>query len=379
MDTQASRDKRVAFERCDGYDPARVRAAVDRAVGALGGWGAFVRPGANVLVKANLLSDHPPEDAVTTHPEVLRAVVRGLRAAGANPRVGDSPASAVALPRIWERTGVKAMCEEEGVPLVAFEGEGARTVERDGLRFTLSAALAGADALVNVAKVKTHALTTFTCGVKNLYGLVPGYQKAALHKRHPRVDDFARLLRAIEAEARPVLTLADGIVAMEGEGPASGSPVALGLVAASPDPYALDKALAETLGIPVRGIPYLRHLVRDPAYAAVLPPGADAFRPASFRVPGTVRARLVPTPLVRLVSPLVWVRPSIDPGKCVRCGRCVASCPVKTLAMAQPVPRLARPGDCIGCCCCHEMCPAKAIEMRQSPLLRLWGAFKDLR
>ena len=374
------RDTRVSFERCDDYDPGRVESAVGRAVEALGGWGAFVRPGARVLVKVNMLSDHPPEDAVTTHPAVVRAVVRGLLGVGAKPFVGDSPASAVGVARIWERTGLKALCEAEGVPLVVFEGEGARVVDRDGCRFTLSAALSGADAVVSIPKVKTHALMTFTCGVKNLYGLVPGYQKAALHKRHPRVDDFARLLRAIEAEVRPVLTIADGIVGMEGEGPASGTPKPLGIIAASPDPYALDKALCETLGIAVRSVPYLRHLLRDSAYDAVRPANADGFRPASFKVPGTARTRLIPGPLVRLISPLVWVRPSIDPAKCVRCGRCVASCPVKTLTMGDPTPFLARPEDCIGCCCCHEMCPAKAIEMRQSSLLRLYGAFRrDLR
>ncbi len=384
-DTQANlsptrpRDTRVAFERCPDYDDAHVENAVSRAVETLGGWGAFVRPGARVLVKVNMLSDHPPEDAVTTHPAVVRAVVRGLLAAGTKPFVGDSPASAVGVARIWERTGIKALCEAEGVPLVVFEGEGARTVDRDGCRFTLSAALSGADAVVSLPKVKTHALTTLTCGVKNLYGLVPGYQKAALHKRHPRVDDFARLLRAIEAEVRPVLTIADGIVGMEGEGPSSGTPKSLGFVAASPDPYALDVAVAETLGIAVRSIPYLRHLAHDPAYANVTPANAAEFRPASFKVPGTARTRLIPGPLVRLISPLVWVRPSIDPAKCIRCGRCVASCPVKTLAMGQPTPFLSRPRDCIGCCCCHEMCPEKAIEMRQSPLLRLYGAFRDLR
>lgn len=375
----APRDTRVVFEHCPDYDPGRVEDAVSRAVGALGGWKAFVRPGSRVLVKVNMLSDHPPEDAVTTHPAMVRAVVRGLLAAGTRPFVGDSPASAVGVARIWDRTGIRALCEAEGVPLVVFEGEGARVVERDGYRFTLSAALSGADAVVNVPKVKTHALTTFTCGVKNLYGLVPGYQKAALHKLHPRVDDFARLLRAIEAEVRPVLTIADGIVGMEGEGPASGSPKALGLVAASPDPYALDMAVAGTLGIAVRSVPYLRPIARDPAYAGVRPGNAGEFRPASFNVPGTARTRLIPAPLVRLVSPLVWVRPAIDPAECVRCGRCVASCPVKTLTMGRPTPFLSRPGDCIGCCCCHEMCPAKAIEMRQSPLLRLYGAFRDLR
>ena len=371
---------RVAFQACGSYAREEVAQAVGALVERLGGWSAFVKAGDRVLVKVNMLSDHAPEDAVTTHPEVVRAVVRGLLAVGAKPMVGDSPASAVGLHRIWEKTGIQAVCAEEDVPLVPFEGEGAREVERNGYRFALSPLLNEADAVVSLPKVKTHALMTLTCGVKNLYGLVPGYQKAVLHKRHPKPRDFAGLLRAIEAEVRPVLTLADGVVGMEGEGPASGTPKALGFLAASPDPYALDCAIARLLGMPLRSVPYLAHLAKAPEGVEPLPTEAEALRPASFKVPGTARTRLIPGWLVRLVSPLVWVRPGIDPEKCVRCGRCVASCPVKTLKMGNPTPVLSRPSACIGCCCCHEMCPANAIEMRQSALLRLYGAYKrDLR
>lgn len=373
-------EAKVGFQECRGYSREEVAQAVEALVGRLGGWGAFVKPGDRVLVKVNMLSDHAPEDAVTTHPEVVRAVVRGLLAAGAKPVVGDSPASAVGLHRIWEKTGIQAVCAEEGVPLVAFEGEGAQETERDGYRFALSPVLRSVDAVVSLPKVKTHALMTLTCGVKNLYGLVPGYQKAVLHKRHPTTRDFAGLLRAIEAEVRPVLTLADGIVGMEGEGPSAGRPKPLGFLAASADPYALDVAVARLLGMPLRSIPYLAHLAKDPAANAPLPAEAEALRPTSFRIPRTARTRLIPGWLVRLISPLVWVRPGIDPAKCIRCGRCVASCPVKTLKMGDPTPALSRPSACIGCCCCHEMCPEKAIEMRQSALLRLYGAYKkDLR
>lgn len=364
---------------CGAYTESDVGRAVGEAVGALGGWGAFVKAGSRVLVKVNMLSDHAPEDAVTTHPEVVRAVVRGLKAVGAQVLVGDSPASASGVKRVWEATGIRAVCEAEGVPLVAFEGESPRNVSRDGYEFVLSSILQDVDAVVNVPKVKTHALMTFTCGVKNLYGLVPGYFKATLHKRYPSTRAFAGLLRAIESEVKPVLTIADGVVGMEGEGPSNGTPVKLGFVAASADAYRLDCALAQLLGIPIQSIPYLAHWAGTKAAEEALPKEAESLRPASFKVPGTARTRLIPTWLVRWISPLVWVRPAIDAALCVRCGKCVASCPVKTLQMGQPVPVLAQPNACIGCCCCHEMCPKGAIEMRQSRLLRLYGAYKDLK
>ncbi len=364
----------VSLARCPSYSSALP--AVEELLVRLGGMGAFVRPGQKILLKVNMLSDHAPEDAVTTHPEVVRAVIRAVKAAGASVRVGDSPASAVAVAKIHDRTGIAAVCREEGAELVLFEKDTGREVERDGMRFTLSAALDGVDAVINLPKVKTHALMTLTCGVKNLYGCVPGYQKAVLHKRYPRPGEFGRLLRAILAEVRPVLTLADGVVGMEGEGPSSGTPKELGFLAASADSVALDLVVADILGIPRKSVPYLADRAKDAPEVVGEP--VERLRPAQFKVPGTMRARLIPRGLVHLLSPLVWVRPGFDSSLCVRCGRCVASCPEKTLEMGDKSPYLSDPSRCIGCCCCHEMCPVKAISMRQSPLLRLYGAYKDL-
>ena len=371
----------VSFIRCAAYDASLVAEAVHGVLAPLGGMEAVVRRGQRVLVKPNLLSDHRPEDAVTTHPEVLRAVLRELKAVGAEPFVGDSSASAVTVPAVWKATGVQAVCEDEGVPLVVMEGEGAREVVRDGFTFRLSAALARADAVINLPKVKTHALTAFTCGVKNLSGCVPGYQKAVLHRQVPRPTDFGRLLCALAREIRPVLTLADGIVGMEGEGPSAGSPVALGFLAASPSPFALDVEICATLGIPLRKVPYLRDVASvDPAATQPvrIGPSAEELRPESFAVPRTALTRLIPRRLARLARPLVWVRPTFDAPRCVRCGRCARACPAKAIDVDAGGVRLARARDCIGCCCCHEVCPQKIIRMRQSPLMRAAHVFRDI-
>ena len=76
--------------------------------------------GRRVLVKPNLLTDRTPDEAVTTHPAFLRLVIRHLKAVGAHVTVGDSPACAANIRAVLERTGVGAVCEEEGVPFVSF-------------------------------------------------------------------------------------------------------------------------------------------------------------------------------------------------------------------------------------------------------------------
>jgi len=345
----------------------------------LGGMGAFVKQGQRILIKPNLLSDHPPEDAVTTHPEVVRAVIRSVKAVGGIPVVGDSAASAIELKRVWTKTGMEAVCREEGVELVVFEGEGGRTVTRDGFTFTLSHILNNVDGVINVCKVKGHVLMTLTAGVKNLYGFIPGYQKATLHKEIPSPSDFGRLLRVLAEEVKPMLTIADGVVGMEGEGPSGGTPVHLGFLGASADAFALDVAICDVLRIPRRSVPYLREcLNNEPECKGV---AVEALHPAHFRIPSTFKMRMIPRRLAKLAGFLVWIRPSFDGAKCIRCGRCVKACPVTVLDLATDskkgdAPYLKQPRKCIGCCCCHEVCPVKAIEMRQSWVLRLARVYK---
>ncbi|MGC1454762.1 MAG: DUF362 domain-containing protein, partial [Nitrospirota bacterium] len=81
----------VSIIRCADYAQDRVLLSVTQAVDLLGGMRAFIKPGERVLIKPNLLKASSPETAVTTHPEVVRAVIRLVREAGGAALVGDSP------------------------------------------------------------------------------------------------------------------------------------------------------------------------------------------------------------------------------------------------------------------------------------------------
>ena len=369
----------VAFRPCKAYDAA-LPAALDRLLEDLGTWEQLVPRGTVVLVKPNLLTDRTPDEAVTTHPTLLRAVVSRLQACGASVTVGDSPASAAQLARVWERTGVEAVCRELGVPLVSFEQRTARTVTRSGYTFQVAADALNAQLIVSLPKVKTHRLTTLTAAVKNLYGTLPGYQKTQRHKEYPQPAAFGRYVRALVDALPPILTIADGVIGMEGEGPSSGTPVTLGFLAASMSPVALDLALCRALRIPARRVPYLADDLAAGAEVGLRLAGTPLTELAlpAIKLPPPSPMRLLPGSLVSVVAPLVWVRPRFD-SACIRCGRCVRACPVQALRLigGEPTPRLDG-SRCIGCCCCHEVCPARAIRMRQSPLLRLAGAFKGL-
>ncbi len=363
----------VALARCARYED--VAAAMPRLLDLLGGMGRFVKPGQSVLVKPNLLSEHTPDEAVTTHPEVIRAVIRAVREAGGKPWVADSAANVANLAQVWKRCGVEAVCREEDAPLVNLEKAGSERIEMDGFVFTIATPVLEADAVISVPKLKTHVLTRFTGGVKNLYGTVPGFQKTRLHMAYPRPATFGAMLLAVFRRVSPVLTIADAVVGMDGNGPSGGRPVALGFLAASADAVALDAAACRRFGIRPDTVSYLREAARRGVgaieWSAIERVGdADVLETgAPCRPPTTVPLQRIPEWMLKLAGPLLRRRPCFTE-RCVSCGLCVKACPADALAIqprSRPTLNAAR---CIECCCCHEVCPAHAIEMRSGAVVR---------
>lgn len=368
----------VFFARCGDYGPALAEAA-DR-VFDHAGWGDR-RPvaGKRVLLKPNLLTERKPEQAVTTHPEVVRHVIRRFKAAGAQVSVGDSPASTANLRNVWQASGLEAVCAEERVPLISFEQAGVRSFERDGFAFSVAAPVLAADLVVNLPKVKSHSLTMLTAAVKNIYGAVPGYAKTTLHRLYPKPEIFGRLVRTLWQVMPPSWTLADAVVGMEGQGPANGRPVKLGFLAASDNPFALDRALCDVLHIDVKRVPYLACPAAESGAESDSLSG-DAVSVGSFEIPsGAHLLKLVPDWLVRRAGAVVWVRPAFSADACVGCGKCANACPAHAITMSgDPKRPSLEKSRCISCSCCHEVCPADAIRMTQSALLRMTKVFKGI-
>jgi uncharacterized protein (DUF362 family)/NAD-dependent dihydropyrimidine dehydrogenase PreA subunit len=371
---------KVAVAPCRSYFDGLAE-ALRVLVDSLGGMSAFVGRGQAVLIKPNLLTGRQPDQAVTTHPEVVRHLIRMVKEAGATPSVADSPANVEKLETVWQKTGMEAVCSEEGVRLLNLEKAGSVQFTANGFTFSVAKPVIEADAVVNVPKVKTHMLTVLTGAVKNLYGTIPGFQKTNLHRNHPRAEEFGDLLAVLHGKVRPALSVADGIVGMGGAGPSAGDIVPLGFLAASADAAALDVILCRILKIDPDSVPYLRSLradpscVTDPGDIEVIGPAPESLRPAAFKVPGTVLVKMIPRWLVKLLAPALWIRPSFS-DKCIACGQCVRACPAGALAKDGDGRPALNTEKCIGCCCCMEVCPAQAVRMVQSPLLTFFRGGK---
>lgn len=375
VDSDRTQPAAVAAAPCETYAPPHVARAVSDLLSALGGTRTILGTAKTVLIKPNMLTDRLPEESVTTHPEVVRPLIREFKAAGATVSVADSPANVTRIERVWDRTGFATLCREENVELVNLEKAGVENVTSGSVTVPVARPILEADLLINVPKVKTHVLTTLTGAVKNLYGAIPGFRKATLHKERHQPRDFAEVVAALYRVLRPGLSIADGIMGMDGEGPSNGTPYPLGILAASTDAVALDMALCGFMGIPIRRVPYLAPLsdVTNISPSEVVWKGTRPESLRKARLPRTPPLHLIPRPLVRAVAPLVWIRPFFGDA-CKFCGRCVTACPTGALSQKEKTLPVLDRGRCVACCCCHEVCPAKAVTMTASPLLRLFRA-----
>jgi uncharacterized protein (DUF362 family)/NAD-dependent dihydropyrimidine dehydrogenase PreA subunit len=362
----------VAAVRCPDYSAPAVERAVRAALAALGGISAHVRPGQTVLLKPNLLSARLPEQAVTTHPALMTALVRLCQEAGAaRVWIGDSPAGQHAEAVLWEQTGMAAVAAATGAELKSFHGP-LRTRSCAGLDLPSPAWLDEVDVLITVPKLKTHILTILTGAVKNQYGLVAGQAKANFHSHFPAPVAMSQFLAQLFGVFRPHLAVMDAVVAMEGEGPANGRPKFVGLILAGTDAVAVDAAAARVLNLAPARIPLLREaalrgfgnlndleLVGDGT--AVL--DAARLKPSLARF-----LQGIPEPLFRLVTRLVRWRPRIDRRLCNGCGICARTCP-RSAIYWQPgggPPAGIDAARCILCMCCAESCPRHAIAMNRS-------------
>jgi len=110
-------------------------------------------------------------------------------------------------------------------------------------------------------KVKTHHWAGVTLSMKNMFGVVPGtkygWPKNLLHWK-----GIHRSILDICATVPLHFVIADGIVAMEGNGPLHGTHRHLGKVVLSDDPVAADFTCARLMGLHPERVWHLDHAAR---------------------------------------------------------------------------------------------------------------------
>jgi uncharacterized protein (DUF362 family) len=248
----------VSLIHADTYEVERLRPSIEALLAPLGGITAWVSPGDRVLLKPNLLTGARPTRECTTRPEVVYCVAQLVIEAGGQPFLGDSSAFGSAY-GVAKANGYVPWLEALNIPVKEFSGRRYHTVSTEFNHLRLCKEAMDADVVINLPKVKSHTQLTMTLGVKNLFGCVPGKMKAWWHMEAGKDrDKFGRMLVETARAIAPDLTLMDGIIGHEGNGPSAGDPKALNCLAASSDVFALDRAMVDMLNVNPDEVPTVR-------------------------------------------------------------------------------------------------------------------------
>jgi uncharacterized protein (DUF362 family) len=256
--------------------------AVEEAIDLLGGIETVAAGKERIMLKPNLVAESP---TFTTKPEVVKTLARLMKQSGKDVLIGEGSAAAGQfnvkggetyrtrkqdlLDRmqafIFERLGYTELARSMDVPLVNLHsGDMVEVPVPGGYAFdeiSLHHALAEVDLLCSVPMMKTHTLATVTLGMKNLIGLYPGtvyYSVRSWVHEHAASAGSAGVAYEILDMVRANklgLTVIDGSMAMEGNGPTDGDLVKMDVIIAGTNPLATDMVGASVMGFDPDKVP----------------------------------------------------------------------------------------------------------------------------
>ena len=252
---------RVAILSADGYsDGLETLLFV-----AIKDFGLNMR-GRSVLLKPNLV-EHLPGAPVNTNPKLVGAAATCfLRLGASRVVVGEGPGHERDTEMVVSETGLEQELEDRAIAFVDLNRDelvsASTKADYSGLgRLWLPKTALGADFIVSMPKIKTHHWAGVTLSLKNMFGIVPGmkygWPKNVLHWHgiHESILDICATV--------PIdFVIADGIEAMEGNGPLQGVLRRLGRIVLADDPVAADATCARLMGFDPRRIFHIEEASR---------------------------------------------------------------------------------------------------------------------
>ncbi|MDW7668109.1 MAG: DUF362 domain-containing protein [Bacillota bacterium] len=374
---------KVSIIKQDNYDYNKIKETLLKTLDNLGGTEKFIKKGDRILLKPNLLMKKKPEDATTTHPAMIKALAEIIIDHGGTVLIGDSPGGPFISPMlntIYKSTGMMEATNIKNTELNynfnSFTKEFKEGVILNNI--LLTDMINDVDKIINVSKLKTHGFAVFTGAVKNLFGLVPGTNKAEFHVKMPDINDFADSLIDICESVTPVLHIMDGIDAMEGAGPSGGSKRHLGLLLASENPHHLDLCACKIIGLDINDVPTLRkamdrNMIGNFDFSKdILGEKIENLIVSDFKKApaNSGNLRNIPKPIMNLLIDRLKSKPVFHHDICIGCGDCAANCPPVAIDMIDRKPEVDY-DKCISCFCCQELCPVQAITIKKPFLAKI--------
>lgn len=218
--------------------------------------------GKSVLLKPNLV-DYIPGAHINTHPLLVAAAAECFKRLGARSVVvGEGPGHHRDTYLVLHESGLLEQLSRVQVPFIDLNRDDVSKVklrtDYSGLHeIWLPRTVLRSDFIVSMPKIKTHHWSGVTLSMKNMFGVVPGvkygWPKNILHWK-----GIERCIVDICATVPIHFVIADGIVAMEGNGPLAGSPRSLGKLVLADDPVAADATCARLMGLVPERVPHIQ-------------------------------------------------------------------------------------------------------------------------
>ena len=210
-----------------------------------------------VLIKVNFITTKTWDTGATTDPIVVEAIIKKLEALPVKVYVVESDATITNADKACEVTGMKDMFSRNGVEWLNLRHVKDKITvavpEGEVLKSITVPRLVTESAVISAAKLKTHLDTGVTLGMKNMFGLLPNKFKGKYHMK-----GISKVVVDINTVLRPALTVIDGFVGMEGQGPIDGTPVQMKLIIAGTDLVATDATACRVIGINPYEIAHIR-------------------------------------------------------------------------------------------------------------------------
>ncbi|KUG22851.1 iron-sulfur cluster-binding protein [hydrocarbon metagenome] len=338
-----------------------------------------------VCLKPNLLMPVSPERAVTTHPEIFRAVAQIVRDFTKDIILIESPNFFALKPTI-KKAGLDEIINDLGIEIADIN-------VTETLRFPsahryknidISKAFFDVDYIINMPKLKTHGFTHYTGAVKNLFGVMPGLSKARMHMRAPSqmefteflLDLYGGLLNGFE-KPKKFIHIMDAVVGMEGEGPGpSGKPKAIGAVIVGEDAVALDYVAVNLVGLKMKKVFTITegfkrgYGAKSPDEIQVRGESLEDMRINDFKAPrSTIMGGVVWPMTSPTIKNLFVEKPVPRAEACTLCYNCMTVCPAEAITkVANAKVPIYNYRKCIRCFCCMETCPEAAIYLKKGVL-----------
>ncbi len=361
-----------------------IEEAAHRVIEQIGGMTSVMRGARVALLKPNFVAGRSAETGSTTSFALLKAVAEEVRACGAEPVLCETPGTEFDREATYTILGVEKFCAENGIRIMRIDPEGG---DQDWVELRPEGAkrlhhfrvprLLNEACFINLPVLKTHVVSTITLGMKNPMGILPRPDRRAMHTFgiHQCIVDMNRGIK-------PDLTIVDGSVGQDGEGPLYGDKTDLQVLVAGRDSLAVDLVCCQIVGVKPRDIPHLRLALEQlgkPSWNVI---GEDVGVIKKFRLPQQKALyRFIFWLMYPLDYPYTWVaergrhlcttlystglvgtRPQIKEESCTRCGICVETCPLPNVIDLKTLK--VNYGTCQRCLLCYEACPENAISVK---------------